>query len=68
MAGYDKYIIVVCLIVFTALTAGFTLLIINIAKLRLKIIKGGLADSEISKAEQQGDKAKQNHAARLIID
>lgn len=68
MVGYNKYIIVVCLIVFTALTAGFTLLIINIAKLRLKIIKGGLADSEISKVEQQGDKAKQNHAARLIID
>ena len=68
MAGYDKYIIVVCLIVFIALTAMFAVLITSIIKMRLKVIKGGLADSEILKQEQQVNKAKHTHAARSIAN
>ena len=68
MAGYDKYIIVVCLIVFIALTAMFAVLITSIIKMRLKVIKGGLADSEILKQEQQVKKAKHTHAARSIVN
>lgn len=68
MAGYDKYIIVVCLIVFIALTAMFAVLITSIIKMRLKVIKGGLADSEILKQEQQVKKAKHTHAARSSVN
>ena len=68
MAGYDKYIVVVCLIVFIALTAMFAVLITSIIKMRLKVIKGGLADSEILKQEQQVKKAKHTHAARSIVN
>ena len=68
MAGYDKYIIVVCLIVFITLTAMFAVLITSIIKMRLKVIKGGLADSEILKQEQQVKKAKHTHAARSIVN
>ena len=68
MAGYDKYIIVVCLIVFIALTAMFAVLITSIIKMRWKVIKGGLADSEILKQEQQVKKAKHTHAARSIVN
>ena len=68
MAGYDKYIIVVCLIVFITLTAMFAVLITSIIKMRLKVIKGGLADSEILKQEQQVKKAKHTHAARSSVN
>ncbi len=68
MTAYDKYILVLCFIVFITLTAMFAFLIISIVKMRLKMIGGGLADNEISQKEQQ-EKAKHTSlAARFIIN
>lgn len=47
MTGYEIYIFVLCLVVFTALTAFFVTLITYIVKLNLKLVRGGLLDREI---------------------
>lgn len=65
MGAYDKYVLVLCLIVFAALTAFFALLITRIVKMRLHMIKGGLADNEIENEQQEKAKQK-NLAARFI--
>ncbi len=66
MEAYDKYIFVLCLIVFTALTTMFGLLIYRMYKMRIKIIKGGLADDEIMK-EQQVTAKQKNLAVHFIF-
>lgn len=68
MTAYDQYILVLCLIVFIALTAMFAFLISSIVKMRLNMIKGGLVDNEISQKEQQEKAKHTNLAARFIIN
>lgn len=67
MAAFDIYILVLCLIVFTALTAFFAILIVSLFKARLKMIRGGLADSEILSKQQEKAKPKKL-AASFILD
>ena len=58
MTEYEIYIFVLCLVVFVALTAFFATLITCLVKMNLKLIKGGLADTEIEK--QRAKEAKKS--------
>ena len=53
MTGYEIYIFVLCLVVFVALTAFFAALIACIAKMNIKLIRGGFADGEIRKQREK---------------
>ncbi len=67
MAAYDKYVFVLCLIVFVALTTMFSLLIYRMFKMHIKIIKGGLIDDEIMNEQQVNTKSK-NLAVHFIFN
>lgn len=56
MTGYEIYIFVLCLVVFVALTAFFAALIACIAKMNIKLIRGGFADGEIKKQREKSAK------------
>ncbi len=56
MTGYEIYIFVLCLVVFVALTAFFAALITCIAKMNIKLIRGGFADGEIKKQREKSAK------------
>ena len=56
MTGYDIYIFVLCLVVFVALTVFFAALIACIAKMNIKLIRGGFADGEIKKQREKSVK------------
>ena len=56
MTGYEIYIFVLCLVVFVALTAFFVALIACIAKMNIKLIRGGFADGEIRKQREKSAK------------
>ena len=47
MTSYDIYIFLLCLVVFTLLTALFSVLITYIVRLLIRIIRGGLDDKAI---------------------
>lgn len=49
MKGYDLYVFFLCLIVFVLLTALFTVLIVWITRLLIRLIRGGLEDEKIKK-------------------
>ncbi len=48
MSGYDLYILFLCLIVFTLLTALFSVMLYYIVKMTLKAIRHGLEDERIT--------------------
>lgn len=56
MTGYEIYIFVLCLVVFVALTVFFAALIACIAKMNIKLIRGGFADGEIKKQREKSAK------------
>ena len=56
MTGYEIYIFVLCLVVFVALTVFFAALIACIAKMNIKLIRGGFADGEIKKQREKSVK------------
>lgn len=56
MTGYDNYIFVLCLVVLVALTAFFATLITCMARMNIKLIRGGLADGEIKKQREKETK------------
>lgn len=56
MTGYEIYIFVLCLVVFVALTVFFAALIACIAKMNIKLIRGGFADGEIRKQREKSAK------------
>lgn len=56
MTGYEIYIFVLCLVVFVALTVFFAALIACIAKMNIKLIRGGFADGEIIKQREKSVK------------
>ena len=56
MTGYEIYIFVLCLVVFVALTVFFAALIACIAKMNIKLIRGGFADGEIIKQREKSAK------------
>ena len=58
MTGYEIYTLILCLVVFVALTAFFATLITYIVKLYIKLIRGGFADDSIQK--QREAEAKQS--------
>ena len=66
MAEYDIYVLVLCLIVFTAMTALFSILIGNSIKMKLQLIRGGLADTEILRQQQSRAKHKAPSAAAFF--
>ena len=47
MTSYEKYIFILCLIVFLMLTSFLTYLIVQLTKQQLKMIRHGLEDTEI---------------------
>ena len=49
MKGYDLYVFFLCLIVFVLLTALFSVLIVWITRLLIRLIRGGLEDEAIKK-------------------
>lgn len=49
MKGYDLYVFFLCLIVFVLLTALFTVLIVWVTRLLIRLIRGGLEDEAIKK-------------------
>jgi len=53
MSGYDLYVFFLCFIVFSLLTALFSVLLAHIIKLHLKTIKHGLEDERITKEYQK---------------
>lgn len=67
MTGYEIYIFVLCLVVFVALTAFFATMITVYAKMQIKLIRGGLADDEIKKAQAKGAKRKAAYWAEKIV-
>ncbi len=56
MTGYEIYIFVLCLVVFVALTAVFAALITCMVRMRVKLIRGGFADTEIKKQREKETK------------
>ncbi len=63
MTGYDIYVLVLCLIVFAALTCFFVAMIISLVKMYLKNIQGGMADEELKKQRAK----EKRHAAFSVI-
>ncbi len=47
MTPYEKYIFILCMIVYVVLTLLFTTLIVYILRLSLKLIRGGVEDNKI---------------------
>ena len=62
MTGYELYVFVLCLIVFTLLTAMFTYLIFSITKMELALIGYGHRDKAIKKAIEKERKQRADHA------
>lgn len=56
MSGYDLYNFVLCAIVFTALTALLTYLIVKMVKMHIALVRLGQMDSEILKAQNEKKK------------
>ena len=50
MTGFELYVFFLCLIVFVALTALFSSLIVLITRQRLRIVAGGLDDEKIKRS------------------
>lgn len=61
MRDYEIFVFVLCFIVFTIFTTVFSCVIVQIAKMRLKMIKHGLEDEEIKIEEQ-----KKANASRVV--
>lgn len=57
MSDFEIYVFILCIIVFTALTAVFTVMIVFIGKLSVKLIRSGAEDEKI-KTEYEKEKAK----------
>ena len=66
MSGFDTYVLSLCLTVFTALTTFFAILIARDVKSTLKMIAGGLMDTEIINAQRK-IKAKRKKSVAVII-
>ena len=67
MTDYEMYIFLLCLIVFLALTALSVACIWIIARLSLRLIRGGLEDEKILE-EAQRNKDKQPNKYAKILD
>ncbi len=67
MTRYEVYVLIVCILIFTLLTALLTGLIWYIVRLLLRSIKAGLEDEKI-KIEYFGTTAKRKSKALSIID
>ena len=52
MTNYEIYVFVLCVIVFTMFTSIFTYVIVEMTKMRLKMIANGLEDEVIIKEQQ----------------
>ena len=67
MTAYEKYNLVLCLIVFVALTALFSALIANLIRLTLKVINSGLEDEQI-KTEYLKEQSKKKSYVGKVFD
>lgn len=67
MKSYEIYNLIVCLIVFVALTGLFSFLIINLIRLTLRTINAGLDDESIE-AEYRKQQRKKESAALKAFD
>lgn len=66
MKSYDVYNLILCLIVFTALTALFSYLIVRILKLTLQAIEGGLQDEHIIEEYHKQKQRKESSVIRVL--
>ena len=66
MGEYDIYVLILCLIVFIALTAVFVIGIVYIAKLLMRLIKTGAEDEKL-KTEYQKSQIKTKGAKILSV-
>ena len=64
MREYDVFVFVLCFIVFVMFTSVFSYVIIQITKMRLKLIKHGIEDEEIIIEKQK--KAKTNRFVAIF--
>lgn len=62
---FDIFVMILCGFVMTALVAFFSILIVNIVKLRIKLVNAGLLDEEIK--EETRSKKKQNKVVFAIF-
>ena len=53
MTAYDRYVLFLCLTVFTLLTAFFSLLIAAIVQLTLRLIRSGAEDAAIQREAEK---------------
>lgn len=60
MFGYEKYNLILCIIVFTVLTALFSVMITTIVKYTLRTVNAGLDDEKIEKEYLEEQKKKSN--------
>ena len=62
MTAHDIYIFLLCLVVFTLLTALFSVLITYIVRLLIRIIRGGLEDKAIIEEYEKEKSVKENNS------
>lgn len=62
---FDVFVMILCGFIMTALVAFFSILIVNIVKLRIKLVNAGLLDEEIK--EETTNKKKQNKVVFAIF-
>ena len=66
MKSYETYNLIICLIVFVALTALFSFLIVNLIKLTLRTINGGLDDEVIKKEYLKEQEKKESRLSKIL--
>lgn len=66
MKSYEVYNLIVCLIVFVALTGLFSFLIVNLIRLTLRTIQGGLDDERILAEYKKQINRKESKAANMF--
>lgn len=68
MSGFDAYALLMCLIVFIALTVFFAILIVRDVKNTIKMISVGLYDEKIIKTHATAMAKQKNKVARVLFN
>ena len=67
MTAYDRYVLFLCLTVFTLLTAFFSLLIAAIVQLTLRLIRSGAEDAAIQREAEKPRRCRGPGAAAMDV-
>ena len=68
MTPYENYVLILCIIVFTALTALFSFLVLQIIKMQVKLIKLGAEDRRITKEYINSTNNSKKNKIYTVID